>query len=104
MTGPLDGSPPTRAAISSGPSPANSNSRRVKMTRRFARGFNALVSYTWSKSIDTGASGYSNSGNENGPGGSSAVQDLRHPENDRSVSSYDIPHFFPASVNWEPPV
>lgn len=45
---------------------SNYNALEAKLERRYARGFHALVSYTWSKAIDTGSSGWYSA--ENGPG------------------------------------
>jgi hypothetical protein len=80
----------------------NYNALQVKVDRRFARGFMALVSYTWSKSIDTGSSGYF--GSENGAGGTAAMQNLYDLNGSRSVSSYNVPHFLSISLNWQVPL
>jgi hypothetical protein len=40
---------------------------------------------------------------ENGPGGSSGLQDYYHPNASRSVSAYDIPHFLSMSGFWDLP-
>ncbi|SRR5579884_488617 len=81
---------------------SNYNAFEFKASRRFAHGFQALVSYTWSKSIDTASSGWYSA--ENGPGGSSSFQNYYDLNGSRSVSSYDIPHFLSISSNWELPV
>jgi hypothetical protein len=80
---------------------ANYNALQFKLDRRFANGFQYLLSYTWSKSIDTGSSGWF--GAENGPGGSSSLQNYYDLNGSRSVSSYDIPHFLSMSGVWELP-
>jgi hypothetical protein len=59
-----------------------------------------LVSYTWSKSIDT-SSGYFNV--ENGTGGSATIQNYYDPSTARGVSSYDIPHFLSWASVYEFP-
>ena len=64
---------------------------QLKARRRFADGLQMLLSYTWSKSMDNGSSGWF--GAENGPGGSSAAQNYHDPSSNRSVSSYNVPHF-----------
>jgi hypothetical protein len=77
------------------------NALQAKLEHHYANGFQYLVSYTWSKSIDVGSSGFFDV--ENGPGGTSALQDYYHPEASRSVSSYDIPHFLSMSGVWDLP-
>jgi hypothetical protein len=79
----------------------NYNALEVRLDRRFASGFQYIVSYTWSKAIDTGSSGWFAA--ENGPGGSSSFQNYYDPNGSRSVSSYDIPHFLSMSGVWELP-
>ena len=81
----------------------NYNALQAKLERKFAHGFQYLVSYTWSKSIDTGSSGWFDA--ENGPGGGafSGFQNYYDPNGSRSVSSYDIPHFLSMSGVWELP-
>src|SRR5205809_6842251 len=59
------------------------NALQLRAERRFSQGFQFLIGYTWSKSIDNGTSGWF--GAENGVGASSsALQDPAHPEASRS--------------------
>ena len=69
---------------------ASYHSFQFLLDRRFSNGMGAMVSYTWSKSIDIGCSGWFVEG--------CAVQDPYHLNNDRSVSGYDLPHVLTA--NW----
>lgn len=78
---------------------ANYNSFQAKLDHRFANGFQYLVSYTWSKAIDNGSSGWFAAEN----GSSSSLQNYYDPNGSRSVSSYDIPHFLSMSGVWELP-
>jgi hypothetical protein len=79
---------------------SNYNALQTRFQRRFSRGLHTLVSYTWSKSIDTG-SGYFNV--ENGPGGGSTLQNYHDPNTGRGVSSYNIPHFLSWATVYELP-
>ena len=78
---------------------SNYNSLQAKLQKRFSGGLAALVSYTWSKSIDTSSGWFSA---ENGIGGQT-IQDYHHPNTNRAVSSYDVPHLFTAGVLWDVP-
>jgi hypothetical protein len=80
---------------------ASYNSLQMELNRRFARGLMLLVAYTWSKSIDNGNSGWF--GSENGPAGSSAIQNSYDPRSNRSVSAYDIPQNLVVSGSWQLP-
>jgi hypothetical protein len=80
---------------------ADYNSLQIKLDRRFSNGLQYLVSYTFSKSIDEGGSGLFDV--ENGPGGSSALQNYYDIRNSRSVSSYDIPQFLSIAGQYELP-
>lgn len=73
----------------------------VKAERRFSAGLSFLGSYTWSRAIDNGASGFFTA--ENGSGGSSYVQDFYNLDRNKGVSGYNIPHFFSLSTVWEVP-
>lgn len=81
---------------------ANYNSLQVELNRRYANGLMLLVAYTWSKVIDNGNSGWF--GSENGPSGSSSIQDTYDLNSNRSVSAYDVPHNLVVSGSWEIPV
>jgi hypothetical protein len=79
---------------------SNYDSLQIKADRRFANGLQFLVSYSWPKSIDTGSSGWF--GAEGGTSNSS-IQDYFHPNSNRSVSSYNVPHFLSISSIYELP-
>jgi len=66
------------------------------MNKRYAGGLAYQLSYTWSKSIDIGSSGWY------GVEGQS-VQDPYHYNNDRSVSGFDVTHLFTASIVYDLP-
>jgi hypothetical protein len=60
---------------------------QTRAERRFSQGFSIVGQYTWSKSIDTASSGFF----------SAEDQSLQNPydiNGSRSVSGFDIPHFF----------
>jgi len=64
---------------------ANYHSLQTSLERRWSRGFALTASYTWSKAIDPGSSGFF------GVEGNS-IQNPYDMRRDRSVSSYDVPH------------
>jgi outer membrane receptor protein involved in Fe transport len=70
---------------------SNYHSMQFLLDRKFSRGLAYMVSYTWSKSIDIGCSGWF--GVEN-----CSVQDPYNFNLDRSVSGFDLTHVL--SVNW----
>ncbi len=76
------------------------NALQAKFERRLSNGFQTLVSYTWSKSIDT-TSGYF--GVEDGAGSRSSVQNFFDPLSNQGPSGFDIPHFFSWFAVWEVP-
>jgi hypothetical protein len=79
----------------------NYNALQAKLQRRFSKGLTSLISYTWSKSTDN-SSGYF--GVENGAGqNGSSVQNYFDRSSNRSVSGYDIPHFFSWFTLYELP-
>ena len=79
---------------------ANYKALETKFQRRFTSGLSTLVSYTWGRSRDTG-SGYFNV--ENGPGGSSTIQNFWDQSTVWGVSSYDITHFLSWATVYELP-
>ncbi|MGH9969508.1 MAG: TonB-dependent receptor domain-containing protein [Pyrinomonadaceae bacterium] len=79
---------------------SNYNALESKFQRRFSSGLSTLLSYTWGKSIDV-SSGYFNV--ENGPGGSSTIQNYYDQSTARGVSSYDITHFLSWATLYEIP-
>lgn len=81
---------------------ATYNALQVKLEKHFSQGLQFLVSYTFSKAIDNGTSGFFAA--ENGPGGDASLQNYYDPNGSRSVSSFDIPHMLSMSGVWEIPV
>jgi len=79
---------------------ANYKALETKFQRRFTNGWSTLVSYTWGRSRDTG-SGYFNV--ENGPGGSSTIQNFWDQSTAWGVSGYDITHFLSWATLYELP-
>jgi hypothetical protein len=76
------------------------NALQVKVQRRFANGLGSMLSYTWSRSVDT-SSGWFNT--ENGIGGGTAVQNYHDIDDARGISGYDIPHLLTWATVWELP-
>jgi hypothetical protein len=78
------------------------NALQVKLEKRFSHGFSGLLSYTWSKLIDTASSVFDASILA-GPVANFPVADSFNPRLDRDVSTGDIPHNFVASFVWDLP-
>ncbi|MCI0626514.1 MAG: TonB-dependent receptor [Acidobacteria bacterium] len=70
---------------------------QVQFQRRMARGLQALASYGWSHSIDTGSSSAGDTGNLVFRGGSNA-------NINRGSSDFDIRHTFAAAVTYDIPI
>jgi Carboxypeptidase regulatory-like domain len=76
------------------------NSLQTKLERRVGRGLDALVSYTWSKSI----SGPADIGGVVGGGNFGATPlNPYNPRADRSISLFDIPHRFVGTLLYDVP-
>ena len=73
---------------------------QFKLQHRFAHGLATVLSYTWSKTIDT-SSGIALA--ENGNGGGAGVQNFFDIDSNKSVASYDIPHILTWAGVWELP-
>ncbi|MDQ2899591.1 MAG: TonB-dependent receptor [Acidobacteriota bacterium] len=78
----------------------NYNALEVKFQKHWTNGLQTLLSYTWSKSLDT-SSGYFNV--ENGSGGSSVVQNYFTPHLNYGQSGYNIPQLLTWSTVYELP-
>ena len=79
---------------------ANYRALEAKFQRRFTNGWSTLVSYTWSRTFDTG-SGYFNV--ENGTGGSASIQNYWDQSTAWGPASYSIPHFISWATLYEVP-
>lgn len=75
---------------------SNYNALQMQFKRRFSRGLQSLLAYTWSKSLDT-ASDESITNLQ-----ASSLRTNRN--NDRGPSSFDIRHSFTGSASYEIPV
>lgn len=79
---------------------ARYNSLQAKLQHRFANGWASMLSYTFSRSVDT-SSGWFDA--ENGIGGRAQVQNFWDIDGARGVSSYDVPHILTWAGVWELP-
>lgn len=77
----------------------NYNALEIKAVRRFARGLQSQLSFTWSKSLDV-SSGYYNV--ENGAG-ARGVQNYFDINSNYGLSGFDVPHYLSWYTVWELP-
>ena len=78
------------------------NALQVRVEKRFSHGLQALVTYTWSKSIDDASS---TDGSVTWLGGiSNGPQDPNNRRLERSLSTFDIPHVLQFSYVYELPI
>ncbi len=78
------------------------NSLQVSANQRMANGLQFILSYTWSRATDNGASGFLAS--ENGPGGGGAgIQDYYHPNANIGPSAFNVPQFLSTSMIYKLP-
>jgi len=75
------------------------NAFQFKAQQRFSENLSSILSYTWSRTIDT-SSGWFDA--ENGIGGR-PVQNYWDIDDARGTSSYDIPHIVTWATIWELP-
>jgi hypothetical protein len=78
------------------------NSLQLSANQRMTDGLQFLISYTWSRATDNGASGFLAS--ENGPGGGGAgIQDYYHPSANVGPSAFNVPQFLSTSMIYQLP-
>jgi Carboxypeptidase regulatory-like domain len=78
------------------------NALQLRVEKRFSHGLQALVTYTWSKSIDDASS---TDGSVTWLGGiSGAPQDPNNRRLERGLSTFDIPHVLQFSYVYELPI
>jgi len=72
----------------------------VKLEKRISHGLQFLVTYTWSKSIDTASSNAA----EGELGGVTTLQDPNNFQLERGLSSFDIPNVFQFTYVYDLPI
>ena len=72
---------------------SNYHSFQVTLTRHFSKGLAFLGAYTWSKSISTVDDALDGNG----------AQDIYNPGLERSITSFNVPHFFKGTWIYELP-
>jgi len=77
---------------------ANYNGLQARLERRFARGLSFIVAYSWSKSIDTGATNSTSSDNSH-----QGAQDSRNLAAERGLSDFNTPQRIVGSWVWDLP-
>lgn len=81
---------------------ANYNALEARFQHRLSHGLSSLISYTWSKSLDT-SSGYFGSAENGLGGGNGTIQNFADRRTAYGISSYDITHFLSWSAIYELP-
>jgi hypothetical protein len=76
---------------------SNYNSLQARFQQRLARGFSALASYTWSKSIDDASNFFSSAGDPNFP------QNSYNVAAERGRSNFDVSHRLSLSYSYALP-
>jgi len=76
---------------------SNYNALQARFQRRLARGFSALASYTWSKSIDDASNFFSSAGDPNFP------QNSYNVAAERGRSNFDVSHRLSVSYSYALP-
>ena len=107
----INQAPPSAAPFSPRPNPlfgdvnimesrasSNYHSLQTRFQQRVARGFSALASYTFGKSIDDASSFFPSAGDANFP------QDSFNVRAERARSNFDVNHRLTASYTWDLPV
>jgi hypothetical protein len=79
---------------------AKYNAFELKLQHRFSEGLSSLLSYTYSRSIDTSSGWFAA---ENGIGGGGVVQNYWDIDDARGLSAYDVPHILTWATIWELP-
>ena len=87
---------------------ANYNALEVKFQKRWAKGLQTLLSYTWSRSLDIssgwfGVENGSGAGGNGNAGSGSVVQNYFTPNLNYGPSAYNIPHLLVWSTVYELP-
>ncbi|MGI8958798.1 MAG: carboxypeptidase regulatory-like domain-containing protein [Bryobacteraceae bacterium] len=77
------------------------NALQLRVEKRFSHGLQALVTYTWSKSIDDAST---TSGGTTWLGGITSLQDPNNRRLERSLSTFDIPRVLQFSYVYELPI
>ncbi|HEX5604577.1 MAG TPA: TonB-dependent receptor, partial [Pyrinomonadaceae bacterium] len=76
---------------------SNYNALQVRYQQRLTRGFSALASYTWAKSIDDASNFFTSAGDPNFP------QNSYHVAAERGLSNFDVRHRFSLSYSYALP-
>ena len=77
------------------------NALQIRAEKRFSHGLQALVTYTWSKSLDNAST---TDGGTTWLGGITSLQDPNNRRLERSFSTFDIPRVLQLSYVYELPI
>jgi hypothetical protein len=78
---------------------SNYHALAIQAEKRYSKGLQFLVSYTWSKTMENGGSGLFGS-NEGGAGGASQVQNYNDLSRNWGVAAYDITNYLSAAIQY----